>query len=63
MIDDNEIGAWSYYFNKIAEFHVNQCSDGLMTEEDLENILDKLESMVTVELKLVYERMVKNGVC
>ena len=42
-MDDNELGAWEYYYGKLWKYWSDECTKGNITEEEMENKLDRYE--------------------
>jgi len=54
-MDINELGAESYYFNKLWGYWSDKCTNGEITESQMENELDKIENMLTIDRKEEWE--------
>jgi len=50
-VDVNELGAESYYFSKLWEYWSDKCTEGLITESQMEDEIDKIENMSTATRK------------
>ena len=61
MMDVNGIGAESYYFNKLWCYWSDKCTNGEITESQMENKIDKIESMTTRQRKVAFDKLVRGG--
>lgn len=53
----NEIGAELSYFSKLWSYWSNKCTNGEITEYQMENKIDRYEGMSTKAMKNAWERI------
>ena len=56
-INENELGAELHYFSKLCEYWSDKCTDGEITEEQMEDKIDRYEQMSTRQMKQVWENI------
>ena len=56
-VDTNELGAAGYYFNKLWGYWSNKCTQGEITEEQMEDKIDRIENMSARQRKAAWRRL------
>jgi len=56
-MDTNEMGAELHYFSKLCEYWSDKCTDGEITEEQMEDRISQYEEMSARQMKEVWERI------
>ena len=56
-MDTNEIGARLHYFSLLWSYWSDKCTNGEITENQMENRLDSYESKNTRQLKKIWNRI------
>lgn len=54
-----EIGEELCYFSKLWKYWSDKCTKGEITENQMENKLDKIESMSTYQMKNTWKRLIQ----